>query len=240
MRKPTIVINPEFEHLRPWIETVPQPMAQGQGEVLWEGRNSIRRLPTPIPGLDVVAKKFKVPMLHQRMAYSWFRPSKARRAFEFATIFHSKNIPTPTPIAFIEQKRGGLFHTGYFISVAVPGIELRQPMEAGKGTPGMMQALVAQIREMHEAGIAHGDLNLTNFLGVDIGQDQWRLQVVDLNRSRFLNRPLTEDERVQNFKRLTHVRPLYVQAASEYAHACNFEPDEFVQKAVSALDRFER
>ena len=71
---------------------------------------------TTIGENNFVVKKYKVPNIFNRIIYTFFRRSKARRAYENAQRIIRHGISTPFPVAYIETKRGGLFHTGYFIS----------------------------------------------------------------------------------------------------------------------------
>ena len=58
---------------------------------------------------------------NQQVVYTFFRPTKAARAFRFAAEFRKRGIVTPHEMAYIEQKEHGLFTTGYFISEEVTG-----------------------------------------------------------------------------------------------------------------------
>ena len=48
-------------------------------------------------------KSFKIPNLINKVAYKYFRKSKARRSFEYATILLDKGIGTPQPFAYLEN-----------------------------------------------------------------------------------------------------------------------------------------
>jgi hypothetical protein len=51
-------------------------------------------------------KSFRVPNLVNKIVYAFFRPSKARRSYEFANILVEKEIGTPVPIAYFENFKG--------------------------------------------------------------------------------------------------------------------------------------
>ena len=67
----------------------------GEGE-----RNTIKNVTTQDLVLNI--KSFKVPHLVNRIAYSFFRKSKANRSFEYANDLIKKGIKTPKPFAYFE------------------------------------------------------------------------------------------------------------------------------------------
>jgi len=63
-------------------------------------RNSIKKI--KISGKTLVVKSFKTPILFNQLVYKYFRKSKAKRSFEYATKLTELDIKTPKPIAYIE------------------------------------------------------------------------------------------------------------------------------------------
>jgi len=62
---------------------------------------------------EVVVKSFKVPHLLNRLVYSFFRESKAKKSYEYSM----KIIEfVPKPIGYIEFFKQGLLHESYFVS----------------------------------------------------------------------------------------------------------------------------
>ena len=75
------------------------------GSVFGDGdRNIIKTV--NFKGKTLNIKSFKEPNFINQIAYQYFRKSKARRSFEYATILKEKGIGTPEPIAFFEFKKG--------------------------------------------------------------------------------------------------------------------------------------
>ena len=64
-------------------------------------RNKIKLF--ELEGKTINIKSFKVPNLINKIAYKYFRKSKARRSFEYATTLLEKGIGTPQPIAYFEN-----------------------------------------------------------------------------------------------------------------------------------------
>ena len=56
-----VIINPAYEHLRPFIESLPQRIT-AEGETIHEGRNLIKMLTAP-DGLRLNVKRYHRPSL---------------------------------------------------------------------------------------------------------------------------------------------------------------------------------
>src|SRR6187402_3225936 len=72
------------------------------GELFGNGDRNIIKL-FDLDGKTVNIKSFKIPNLINKVAYRYFRKSKARRSYEYATILLEKGIGTPQPMAFLEN-----------------------------------------------------------------------------------------------------------------------------------------
>ncbi len=64
-------------------------------------RNSIKLF--ELDGKTISIKSFKKPNIINKIAYKYFRKSKARRSFEYASKLIELQIGTPKPIAFYEN-----------------------------------------------------------------------------------------------------------------------------------------
>ncbi len=51
-------------------------------------------------GKTINIKSFKIPNIINKVAYKYFRKSKAKRSFEYATILLEKGIGTPAPVSY--------------------------------------------------------------------------------------------------------------------------------------------
>ena len=66
-----------FERFLPFIQTLPKRFEQGEGQVIYQGRNELRQM--RYEETEVVVKSFRLPNLNNRIAYGWLRSSKAER-----------------------------------------------------------------------------------------------------------------------------------------------------------------
>ena len=104
-----IVINPAYAVLKSFITKIPVLFEQ-EGELVYIARNQLRHY--SVEGYDVIVKRYKQPHLINRIAYTYFRPSKAKRAYEYAFKLLKLGINSPAPIAYIEQYKSGLLTYG--------------------------------------------------------------------------------------------------------------------------------
>ena len=94
-------VNPSFENGTSSILDKIK-MFNSSGELFGNGdRNKIKLF--DLDGKTINIKSFKIPNIVNKIAYRYFRKSKARRSFEYATILLEKGIGTPQPIAFLEN-----------------------------------------------------------------------------------------------------------------------------------------
>ncbi|MAP53765.1 MAG: Kdo domain containing protein, partial [Altibacter sp.] len=74
-----------------------------RGTLLGDGeRNTIKLF--NLDELTVNVKSFKRPNLINRIAYRYFRKSKAERSYTYANTLLEKGIGTPQPIAYFENR----------------------------------------------------------------------------------------------------------------------------------------
>ncbi|MFC2738627.1 MAG: aminoglycoside phosphotransferase, partial [Prevotella sp.] len=98
-----ITLNPKYEALRPFLLTIPESF-DTVGEVIYQKRNTIKVITEP-RGLRLNVKRYHVPKGPNRLVYSWgLRKPKGLRAFQYPSILLAKGIPTPEPVAYIEER----------------------------------------------------------------------------------------------------------------------------------------
>lgn len=234
----TFYIDDDYVSLRDFILTVPRIFGRHEGELLHEGRNEVRRF--SVGELDLVVKRYKRVNLVQRVVYTFFRKSKAERAYKYAHTFRNCGIDTPHEVAYIEQREHGLFVTGYFVSLSCPHPPVfhklceQQPFDVR-----LAEAVTRQILEMHKQGILHGDLNFGNFL-YDVKDDgSVHFTVIDINRSRFCKGMPPREKCLKNLCTTTHRRDVYEYIVRYYARLRGWNEEEALGEALGYLERLE-
>ena len=233
-----IVVDERYQHLSDAVARLPQMMDEGQGEVIYDSRNRVVRF--VIDGQALMVKRFKRVNIIQQVVYTFFRKTKAERAFLFAEEFLRRGIDTPPPVAYMEERCYGLFSIGYFVSLEVAGTETSQLLREVQDYPqALAEAVAQQIVTMHNKGILHGDLNLSNLLVTTKSDGSFHFIMIDTNRSHFRDSVPSDEECLNNLIRLTHRRDLYEDLVRCYALLRGWNADSTVSKALSLLDHFE-
>ena len=82
-----IKINPKYEHLRSYIESIPDVFEQ-EGCEIYNKRNLIKVLTAP-DGTQINVKRYHVPHGPNRLIYSWgIREPKGERALAYPISHH--------------------------------------------------------------------------------------------------------------------------------------------------------
>ena len=112
-----IVLNPEYKFLQQFVQDLPTRFAS-EGKVIQDKRNTIKVF--EYKELEINVKRYRVPIFINRIAYTFFRKSKACRAYNNAFEVIKRGFETPESIAYIEEFKGGLLHYSYYISLQCP------------------------------------------------------------------------------------------------------------------------
>ena len=231
------VVADDFKSHADFISALPGAFADGQGETIYDQRNQIRRFTDR--GQVFVVKRYKPVNALQRVVYTFFRKTKAARAYLFAQEFRRRGIDTPREVAYIETGSGRLFLTGYFVSLEAPGTETHLLLREVKDfSHELADAVARQILTMHSHGVLHGDLNLSNFLCTE-EDGQYRFTMIDINRSHFTDGMPDDETCLQNMVRTTHRRDLYEYLVRSYARLRQWDEQQTADRALRLLDRFE-
>lgn len=221
-----IVINPKYKKLGSFIKNLPYEF-ENSGETIYSARNIIKRF--IIDDIDLTVKRYKVPLRINQLVYTFFRPSKAERAYKYALYLLKCGIRTPEPIAYIEVKRGHIFYQGYFISLTENYPRLMREFNDGiHDQENILNAFADFTVKLHEAGILHLDYSPGNIL-FKIDQDKISFSLVDLNRMHFGK--LTPKQCLRNFERLTWDPNVIRYIVTEYAKKRGWDIDKSVKAA---------
>ena len=229
-----IVINPKYKILTSFIENIPNIFAQ-EGTLVYEARNQLKSY--NVEGYDIIVKSFKRPHLLNRFVYTFFRPSKAKRSYEYALKLLKKGIASPEPIAYIEEKKGGLLNCSYYISIFEKEYDhIRFYMNGDIKNDELLTQISQFIAGFHDKGVYHLDMSPGNIL-FKLNGDKYVFSLIDINRMKFKEN-LTEEERYQSFKRLSSNGEVLAFLAREYAKASGLNEDKAVKNIKKACSKF--
>ncbi len=224
-----IVINPQYEHLRAWIESLPDTFFQ-QGEIIYDARNQIRVIG------DWCVKRYHAPRFLNRLIYSFIRSPKAVRAYENARILLRNGIPTPEPVAYMVCGKS-LIKESFLITRCIPSTHMMYEFGDGdiSGRETIIRALGKMTAQMHKAGILHLDYSPGNILFRQDGTDI-RFWFVDINRMQFGR--ISPKEGCRNFARLWGNRNMYELLAESYAAERELDAAWCLKEMMTAHNRF--
>ncbi|MDR0940186.1 MAG: lipopolysaccharide kinase InaA family protein [Mediterranea sp.] len=230
-----IDIAPAYESMRPFIERVPASFEE-EGEVIYVGRNLIKK--TEVDGTAINIKRYHVPSALNRVVYSFFRTPKGRRAFEYPRILLDKGFETPEPIAYIEERRGGLIAYSYFVSLQLPyRRDFYEFAEASAERYAEVAIAFARYTaRLHEAGILHRDYSPGNILFDRPDDGAYHFALVDTNRMAF--GPVSLERGCANFARLWGPIAFFELIAREYARARKADEARCVERVLAYRKKF--
>ncbi|MGE3613465.1 MAG: hypothetical protein AB7G20_08335 [Sulfurimonas sp.] len=148
---------------------------------------------------SLVVKSFKIPNIINKIVYTFFRDSKAKKSYENSIKIESF---VPKPIGYIEFKKFGLIHESYFVSKNFKyDFTIREPLLQAdfKDKEEVFKAFAKFTYQLHEQGIFHLDYSPGNIL-IKKENESYIFKIVDINRMVFKH--LSLDERLKNFAKL--------------------------------------
>ncbi|WP_333808217.1 lipopolysaccharide kinase InaA family protein [Flavobacterium sp.] len=193
-----------------------------QGRVFVKGqRNTIKLF--DLEDITLSIKSFKKPNLINKIAYRYFRKSKARRSFEFASKLMEMQIGTPQPVAFFEKHDFIGLKESYYVCEHLENVfEFREIVqnEAFENRDFIIRKFTQFTFEMHEKGIEFLDHSPGNTLirkNIDGG---YSFFLVDLNRMKF-HEAIDFQTRMKNLSKITHKKDMIEVMSNEYAKLSN-------------------
>lgn len=210
-----------------------------EGQQLDEpARNTIKIF--SIEGIEFNIKSFKIPNAVNKIAYKFFRKSKAERSFQYANILKEKNIGTPEPVAYAEETSAFAFGRSFYVSEHIPYDLTYRELVIDSAYPeheDILRAFTRFTYKLHESNVLFLDHSPGNTL-IQINNGDYKFFLVDLNRMVF--KPLNETERIRNFCRLTPHKEMVRIMAEEYASLIKESPEYVFEKMWFFTDQFQK
>ena len=162
-----------------------------------KARNEIKIL--EFENQKLVVKAFKIPNFINKIVYTFFRGTKAKKSYE-NSVRISKFVPQA--VGYIEFRKFGLLSDSYFISEQFEyDFTIREVITGAefKDRENIFRELAKFTFLLHEDGILHKDYSPGNIL-IKADKDAYEFKIVDINRMEF--KDLNVDERLKNFSQL--------------------------------------
>ena len=193
-----------------------------EGKILVNGqRNAIKLF--EVEGITLNIKSFKRPNLFNKIVYRYFRKSKARRSFEFASKLMEMQIGTPQPVAFFENYDFVGLKESYYACEHLENVfEFREIVqnEAFENRDFIIRKFTQFTFEMHEKGIEFLDHSPGNTLIHKNADGSYSFFLVDLNRMKF-HETIDFKTRMKNLSKITHKKDMIEVMSNEYAKLSN-------------------
>lgn len=164
-------------------------------------------------------KSFKVPNLINKLAYAYFRKSKAKRSYEFANRLLEKGIGTPLPVAYVENFNWLGLKDSYYLSEHLVTELTYRDLIKNPNYPDyntILRQFTKFTFDLHEKGIEFLDHSPGNTLIKKGANGQYLFFLVDLNRMNF-HSSMDFEQRMQNFSRLTPQKEMVSIMSNEYS-----------------------
>jgi len=180
-------------------------------------RNKIKLF--EVDGKTINVKSFKIPNLVNSIIYKYFRKSKAKRSFEFASYLIENGIGTPEPIGYFENFSWLGLKDSYYVSEHLYcDLTFRELVQFEDYAEH--EIILRQFTQfcflLHQKGIEFKDHSPGNTLIKKIANEKYAFYLVDLNRMEF-HQNMSFELRMKNLSRLTPKREMIEIMCNEYA-----------------------
>lgn len=216
-RKVKIKVHPNYKDQEKAIQKLVETFFK-KGKILVKGSRNI--IKTNLLGDDDVnIKFFKKPGFFKSIIYTYFKETKAKRSFDYACYLVEKNILTPSPIAYAEERKNfGLLGNSFYISEQIHYDFTFRELIHNPLFPNRV-LILEQFAEftfrLHEAKINFLDHSPGNTLIVKKDDEHYDFYLIDLNRMKF--EELSIEQRMDNFKKLWLSKRMVEVIAMRYA-----------------------
>lgn len=202
-------------------------------------RNQIKLF--KLEGKNINIKSFKTPNFINSIIYNFFRKSKARRSFEYATTLLEKGIGTPEPIAYIENFDWIGLTDSYYICEHITFDFMFRDLVESESFPNIENILRQFTQfsfDLHEKGIEFLDHSPGNTLIKKVSEKQYEFFLVDLNRMKF-HHSMSFEIRMKNLCRLTPHKGMIEIMANEYAKLLGISEEKTFSTLLELTTNFQ-
>lgn len=212
MRK---VINKAFESKTELLDDMILNF-HSKGEVYGQqDRNSLKLF--DFNGKKINIKSFKIPNIINKIAYNFFRKSKAQRSYEYANKLIELGIGTPQPMAYYEFRTPLFFKKSFYLSEHLKYELTYRELTTNFDYPdydNILRAFTRFTYQLHQKGVNFLDHSPGNTL-IRKNGTQYNFFLVDLNRMSFETMNFTQ--RMKNMSKLTIHKSMVETMSDEYA-----------------------
>jgi tRNA A-37 threonylcarbamoyl transferase component Bud32 len=183
LRRFTSVVRAEQEKLAPVLDAPDATIAAGA--LLKDSRTcTVARV--AVEGRALAVKRYNLKGFCHALSRCW-RPSRAWHAWQAGHRLAFHGVPTPAPLALIEERAGPLRRRAFLITEFCPGENFLQRFVSGREPDTDEAAAInALFGLLFRLRITHGDMKADNFLW-----REGRLVLIDLDALRWHGKAMT-------------------------------------------------
>ncbi|RBQ31271.1 hypothetical protein CRU92_07335 [Arcobacter sp. FW59] len=221
------IVNEKFKNYKEFLLNIKNYFQENKNTI-HKARNEIKVI--NYENSELVVKSFKIPNFINRVVYTFFKSSKAKKSYEYALKIAGF---TPKPVGFIEFYKKFLLKDSYFVSEKFDyDFTIREPLldKDFSQKDDILKAFAKFTYSLHEAQIFHLDFSPGNILIKKV-DDNFIFKIVDINRMKFLD--LDIDLRMKNFAKLWAKDEDLVIIIKEYAKISSQNENELIEKALN-------
>jgi len=213
-------------------------MFPNEGTIIQAGRNTIKKIEHN--GKSISVKSFKKPNLFNSFVYKYIRKSKARRSFEYAEKLLSIGINTPKPIGYLEHSTIFGIKDSYYACEHLTVTALRDVLASDncKCKTTVLEHYTAFMFELHQKGIEFIDSTPGNILLEEMPDGNYLFYLIDLNRMKFHQTPLSFYDRMKNLSKLSEETPVLHQIEKRYSKLYKKDTENTYQTILYYRSRY--
>lgn len=218
-----IHLHPDYKECEDLIRQIPEGKYEPT-KTFCNRRNTVELV--MCGGKAFVVKRYKRPTWANCLVYTWWRKTKARRAYEYAVEMLARGFETAFPVAYIEERRWGIFHTGWFVSEYLPYPLLKDVPQMDLPEQEKLQIaddFIHYTASLHEQGILPCDYNSGNIFFHKEG-GRYRFALIDINRMQIGHTP-GERQSARFFDQMGVSISQAIGAIDQYASLRGFDAD---------------
>ncbi len=213
---------------------------EGIGTQLGKGeRNKIKTVDLDAFLLNI--KSFKKPKFINKIAYQYFRKSKAERSYKYATRLLANGIATPQPVGYyIFSDYLGILDSYYVSEHLACDLTYRELVENATypDHENILRQFTRFTHKLHEKGVFFKDHSPGNTL-IKKNGDVYDFYLVDLNRMNFME-TMSFELRMKNFSRLTPKKEMVAIMSDEYAKITEWNYEKIYGEMWRLTDQFQQ
>jgi 3-deoxy-D-manno-octulosonic acid kinase len=157
------------------------------------GRGQVSRF--PLTEGEGVLRRYRRGGLVAHVSNDAFLGNRMLAEFRIHVALFQQGFPVPEPLGVVWERRGPLYR-GAIATRSLEAITLLDHLNGGAANPQILAQCGQRIREMHELGVWHADLQVKNIM--TDGDAVWLL---DFDQAR-MGKPLSGLARARNLLRL--------------------------------------